>query len=102
MSKRTSSSTASLAVAFTATMLIDGKATEVGVPGGLKPAHGLGLDGKTKVESLKTGKSPLGTDKFLLADMQNVAIEGTAHEFFVAVQQIAAANGYDLIATKRR
>jgi len=63
-------------------------------------APGTGLDGKTKVESLKLGKSDDHPGKTLVQDAHGNNMITTADELFVAAQAAAEQAGFRLTATK--
>lgn len=76
-----------------------GKETQVNIPDGMKPAHGVGLDGKSKVNSLLIGISS-EPGKVIVEDIHGNCIITTAHELFVAAKDAAIVLGYTIIVAK--
>jgi hypothetical protein len=81
-------------------LVIGGRKTLVTIIGGMKPAHGMSLDGKTKVQSLKIGQSAEHPGKLFVADASGNAIMTTKDELFVALQH--AAPDYEIRAVKKQ
>lgn len=77
---------------------ISGKNTLVRIPEGMNPAHGVGLDDKTKVHSLLFGESPEYPGMLFVQDTHGNNSITTAHELFVITKK--AAPGYTITATK--
>jgi len=66
-------------------LVLAGVMSTVQIPDGMQKAHGVGLDGKTPVESLEIGESP---------EPQHQG------KLFVAAQHAARAKGYQITATR--
>jgi hypothetical protein len=81
---------------------INGVMTTVTLPNGLKPAHGPGIDGKTKVESLLIGTSPEYPGKVFIQDAGGNNSMTDADELFVASQHAATLQkkGFKITSTK--
>jgi len=81
-------------------LVIAGAMTSVALAKEMTPAHGIGLDGKTKVESLQLGKSDDHPGKVLVQDSEGNPMITTADELFVAAQIAAEQAGFRITATK--
>ena len=81
-------------------MVIAGAMTSVALAKEMTPAHGTGLDGVSKVESLKLGKSDEHPGKILVQDSEGNSMITTADELFVAAQIAAEQTGFRITATK--
>ena len=80
-----------------ATLMIDGRQITVPLTN-VSIAHGVGLDGKTKVESLQVAGSPEFQGKTFVSDTHGNSICTTADELLAATR--VAAPGYEIIARK--
>ena len=78
---------------------INGVMTTVKLPNGLKPAHGVGIDGRTKVQSLQIGQSPEHPGMLFVQDAHGNNSVTTADELYVATQH--AAPGHKISAIKQ-
>ena len=81
-------------------VMIAGALATVSIPNGMQKAHGVGLDGVTKVDSLEVGQSPEHPGKHFVRDTEGNSIVGTPHELFVAVQAVAEKEGSRITAIK--
>ena len=81
---------------------INGVMTTVKLPNGLKPAHGVGFDGKTKVQSLKYGKSDhAGSGSDIGGeDSHGNPFMTTADEILALAQNVGRDFGYQVTVTK--
>ncbi len=81
-------------------LMIAGVLAHVALAKEMTPAHGTGLDGKTKVKSLHLGESADHPGKVLVQDSEGNNMITTADELFVAAQIAAEQKGFRITATK--
>lgn len=82
----------------TVTLILNGQQTTIPLAN-TELAHGVGLDGKTSVESLTIGESADFPGKLFVGDVEGNSIVSTTDELFAAAQCAAARKGKKLIVT---
>ena len=64
------------------------KMIHVPIPGGMKPAHGSGIDEKTQVKSLSSGSSPDHPGRVFVQDVHGNVIITTSDEVCALLRQL--------------